>query len=394
MVLNNVDNIMIGSSQVEAIYMGANLVWAGEGDAVDSLDPFNDGSLIETFMFDDDARGLKGTVGTPTGVTFKDARWARGATFPLGSSEVSTPSISGIACYSFFTNAPLATTRRGIVNNELSNRNGLSFGVFGVSPSDATITWGDKTSGGTYGVWSINTAINNTDPKHIVIQYMGGTTCECYIDGMSQKVTYAGTLGFNDSFSTIGCLYNTTYRFGVYYIDQLQLFNRALTRYEIEALTIQSTKNLGRLLTATHSGYTSSTGTISASTEYSSTYAAWKASNGSNATKEKSWVTANGVTTGWWQYKFVNPAMVKSFSFVARNLNHTVTPRDFTLQVSDDGTSWTTVMTIVNAPATPYDERSEVWQIPSPIEAKYFRMNATASHGTSFMGIGLIELWS
>ena len=52
------------------------------------------------------------------------------------------------------------------------------------------------------------------------------------------------------------------------------------------------------------------------------------------------WAT-NGVTTGWIRYQFAAPVDVLQYVITAQQLGPTRAPRNFTLEYSDDGSSWT-----------------------------------------------------
>ena len=90
------------------------------------------------------------------------------------------------------------------------------------------------------------------------------------------------------------------------------------------------------IMTANNAPY----GVASASSEYSASYAAWKAFDGVNTTAA-SWQSASNANTGHIIYEFVNPICPKQVSFMpAYNTVSEPYCKDWEVRGSNDGTQW------------------------------------------------------
>jgi len=96
-------------------------------------------------------------------------------------------------------------------------------------------------------------------------------------------------------------------------------------------------------------------GAATAAREVNNSNAAWRGADGSLTSGWLGTIPPVGITpeNGWWQYDFGNPSQVGvSTADVRQIVIHgsfnapTASPRDFTLQWSDDGTTWTTALTV------------------------------------------------
>lgn len=87
---------------------------------------------------------------------------------------------------------------------------------------------------------------------------------------------------------------------------------------------------------AIHTDYDSATGTAAASSEYSASFRAWEALNEKTAAAD-SWITTNGVYTGWFHYARKFAAVPKEYMLTAYNTsNHANTfPMDWTYEGSN-----------------------------------------------------------
>ena len=84
-----------------------------------------------------------------------------------------------------------------------------------------------------------------------------------------------------------------------------------------------------------------------ASTEYSTSYQAFKAFNGEYSSSS-SWISQNGVKTGWLQIDYGSKKLVNSFTLTSRNSSQDSAPRSFRIVGSDDETNWTTLKEVRN----------------------------------------------
>lgn len=132
----------------------------------------------------------------------------------------------------------------------------------------------------------------------------------------------------------------------------------------------------------------------SASSEYSSTYPAWKAFTKTNNDQSDSWATANGETTGWVQIKIPYPIPVNKFSITARNENTGKTNLiNFQLLGSNDGINFDTIISIEDESIWGVNE-TRYYDIPNSSKAYvYYRLNVTKTSDTTYVDIGGFDLY-
>ena len=83
---------------------------------------------------------------------------------------------------------------------------------------------------------------------------------------------------------------------------------------------------------------------------YSTTYDAWKAFDRIVDGTNNYWRTANNVLPGWVGYNFGKPTIIKSLGLTSYTTAQTSSPntKDFAVQGSNDGETWTTIKNFVN----------------------------------------------
>ena len=115
------------------------------------------------------------------------------------------------------------------------------------------------------------------------------------------------------------------------------------SRNQADKWGVQSPLDASLRTTAKHFDYESETGVALASSETSS-FEAWKAfyKNDYIDGSSPKWLTANGTTTGWLQYKFNEKRVLKSWRFKTGNVA-TLDPKRFTIEGSNDGLNWTAI---------------------------------------------------
>lgn len=116
-------------------------------------------------------------------------------------------------------------------------------------------------------------------------------------------------------------------------------------------------------------------------------FQAWFIGDKNNGT---SWVTNNGMTSGWVRFDFGTPRTIGSYSILQRPGTPTQAPRDFILEGSNDNSAW-----------TPLDSRSGIvswtegvansYLITSPVPYRYYRLSIAAVQ-TGGIAIGIAEL--
>lgn len=128
---------------------------------------------------------------------------------------------------------------------------------------------------------------------------------------------------------------------------------------------------------------TTPSGVASASSIYSTGYAAYYAFDGSNSI----WCSESGapINQQWLRYDFPTPVFLHSLD---------VTPgtdepmKDFRMEYSDDGTSWLTAMT----GKFPYGSISAIHKIEQPLgQHRYWRIFAITSHGSRYVTLAEVK---
>lgn len=132
-------------------------------------------------------------------------------------------------------------------------------------------------------------------------------------------------------------------------------------------------------------------GTASASAS-KVTEGAANAFDGISGTK---WFNDGAASTGWIQYDFGagNDQTIKRYSITSANDVPERDPKDWTLQGSLDGLTWTIIDT-QNGQLFPYRLQMQTYAINSPGSYRYYRLNVTANNGAPALQIGDIGLYS
>ena len=147
-------------------------------------------------------------------------------------------------------------------------------------------------------------------------------------------------------------------------------------------------------------GATTPSGTASASDYYSgdSYHQAWAAfcgfPYGTTGANGGGWLT-NGNSTGWLQYQFPSACIVRAYAFSgwsADTWNGRV-PTAWTLQGSNNGSTWTTLDTRTCSADAFVRYVKRVFIVASPNSYAYYRLNITANNGNSYMGVQQLQLY-
>ena len=140
---------------------------------------------------------------------------------------------------------------------------------------------------------------------------------------------------------------------------------------------------------------TAPSGVVSASSSYSTT-PAWHAfdqSNPSDGDSGHGWIT-NGTSTGWLRYQF--PSAVTALGYAIRpwwcDTYPGRTPKTWTFEGSNNGSSWTTLDTQTNWASA----NSTDWvyfPVASPGSYLYYQLNVSANNGDGYMGVGNFQIY-
>jgi len=170
----------------------------------------------------------------------------------------------------------------------------------------------------------------------------------------------------------------------------------ALIEYTWSADSYALTPHDTETTTDTHGSETSASGTASAISNLAGAYP-WECFNKS-FTGGDGWIAASGTTTGWIKYAFSSPIQLNTFRFYSPlatdgTIRADRQPKDFTIQVSNDGTNWTTVKTVTNATKLTTPQWSELYTISIPENSMYMKMDITANHGdATYLSMQELEL--
>ena len=126
--------------------------------------------------------------------------------------------------------------------------------------------------------------------------------------------------------------------------------------------------------------------TASASSTFSASYDPSKAFDGDPDTF---WSAATGVTSAWIRAQYSGLITFTSYSVRARHDANNGTPKDWTLEYSDDGSSWETAHTVTNETGWA-DGEQRAFSNPYAGAHEYWRLNITANNGRSTINIAEI----
>ena len=113
-----------------------------------------------------------------------------------------------------------------------------------------------------------------------------------------------------------------------------------------------------------------------------------------DGTDQTKWLTAGGNATGWIQFDFSeeDAFAVDGLTMTSANDGESRTPKNWTLQGSNDGASWTIVDTQTDETGwSTFETRS--YSFTNTTAYKMYKLNVTANNGdTGLMGFSELEL--
>ena len=147
------------------------------------------------------------------------------------------------------------------------------------------------------------------------------------------------------------CLFNLdkSYSFRYYKLDVIESFSPTGSTYnylEINEFDILYNNQSKLPKFSTYENKSCPSHVITSSSEYSSTYPAWKVFN-KNSSYDDAWITLNGVKIGWIQISFLHNdkndinKTINKYALSSRNISgNRSDPKTWTLQGSDDNIAW------------------------------------------------------
>ena len=122
------------------------------------------------------------------------------------------------------------------------------------------------------------------------------------------------------------------------------------------------------------------------------TWEAWKIFNQNSDRTGGSWFTNSGTATGWLQYDFgsgnqkiITDYMMRPLSTNPSTSDPSGAPRTWQLQGSNNGSTWTNVHSVTNAPVFNTGEE-RTYNTTNTTAYRYYRLNVTQSQGTNAPG--------
>jgi hypothetical protein len=103
------------------------------------------------------------------------------------------------------------------------------------------------------------------------------------------------------------------------------------------------------------------------------------------------WTTASGAT-GWVSVQYVSAKTVTKYSVARRDDSPTRNPKDWTLEGSNNGSTWTVIDTRTNITWPTAGELKRFTVNGTPGAYTYYRLNVTANNGDSFLSVATISL--
>lgn len=143
----------------------------------------------------------------------------------------------------------------------------------------------------------------------------------------------------------------------------------------------------------TMSSNTAPSGVASASSVHSSS-AAFRGFDGNTAVGDgtNDWLT-NAVATGWLQYQFTAAKTIATYRITSGNGQAARAPRNFTLQGSNNGSSWTTIDTRTDQTGWTAGGETRTYTVASPGSYSYYRLDVTLNNGDgSWLEVAEVQL--
>lgn len=130
----------------------------------------------------------------------------------------------------------------------------------------------------------------------------------------------------------------------------------------------------------------------SASSQYSTSYAPFKAFNAIASGETNSWVTSSGVKNGWIQIDFNKQIKINMFSITSGDYSASINsePKDFTLYGSNNGTTFDEIITINGQTGWKLGE-ARVYLLNVDTEYSIFKLQVNDNNGFSYLRIAELK---
>ncbi len=201
---------------------------------------FNDSSLISHWRLDGNSLDAKGrNDGTDTAMSYSAGQFSSGADFN-GSTSAIIPTENTSLALQYFTISmwvkPSTNQVSRIFYSKYTNSPGEKGIGFGISDGTNNVIKFYMTDGTNTNNLESTVALANSVWSHVVIVY-NGTTKYIYINGVyNTSVGWTHDASYTGAVASIGTLGNKLAQFFNGSIDDVAVFNRALTAWEIQSL--------------------------------------------------------------------------------------------------------------------------------------------------------------
>jgi len=133
-----------------------------------------------------------------------------------------------------------------------------------------------------------------------------------------------------------------------------------------------------------------SNGIASESSSWDSDYTAWRTMDGINSNIFCWFSGRQADFPHWLQYQFTSGKIITSYAITSRNVNTEYKPKDWTLQGSNNGTSWTSLDSQSNQSFTTGERKT--YSFSNSTSYTHYRLYITAGSGPQYVTIGEFEL--
>ena len=221
---------------------------------VNTLDILGDGSCVACYTMDGNANDLSGNYnGTPTAITYAAGKFGQAGVFNGSSSYAALPagivsalSSTGVTVSCFFKQNTINAVR-GIVSDLDSSGTNGTFEITLDASNLLRISYG---AAGNSAVSGTRPITDTTSVHHIVVSFSKATSnILVYLDNVLYETISAptGVTLVNSAAGAIGRRYSG----GQYFngmIDQMRIFNRALTANDVQAVYLEELPKIQALL--------------------------------------------------------------------------------------------------------------------------------------------------
>jgi len=128
----------------------------------------------------------------------------------------------------------------------------------------------------------------------------------------------------------------------------------------------------------------------SAKSEYSGTYAAWKASDGVTS-GSTFWGSADGIIPNWWMLQFPSSKIISNYTIYPRTDSAAYNLNTWKLNASTDGSTWTTLDT---RSGVTWTSAAQSFPFTNSNAYTYYNISITSVNGGSGIGFSEVIFWN